>query len=161
MQRARTRPGARGSRRGASAVEFALVVTFVFLPLVFGLIFFGFLFAQNLALGNSARQGARLGVVDATTCGSIVGSVQDSSTTVGLRNPAAVSVEIQKRSTSGTLSTVCAATTNRSSTVVPCKASSSGEGLYVKATFSSTMKLPLMPSSISANGSGEFRCEFS
>lgn len=64
---------ARASRRddGAAAVEFALVLPLLMM-LVFGIISFGILFAQQLSLGNGARQGARLGVVADRTCADIV-----------------------------------------------------------------------------------------
>ena len=59
------------TERGASAVEFALTVPFLLL-LVAGVINFGFAFAEQLALDNAAREGARYAVVDnAGACGDI------------------------------------------------------------------------------------------
>ena len=45
----------RGRDDGASAVEFALVLPLLII-LLFGIISFGIVFAQKLALGNAARQ---------------------------------------------------------------------------------------------------------
>ncbi len=54
------------TERGASAVEFALVVI-PLLMIVAGIVNFGFVFAQQLALDNAVRAGARAGVVDRGT----------------------------------------------------------------------------------------------
>lgn len=48
---------------GASLVEFALVAPLLFL-LLFGMIEFGWLFAQNLDVRHGAREGARLAAVN-------------------------------------------------------------------------------------------------
>ena len=53
----------RRSERGASLVEFALVMP-LFLILVFGIMEAGWLFAQLTETRNAAREGARLAVVD-------------------------------------------------------------------------------------------------
>jgi Flp pilus assembly protein TadG len=71
------------TERGAAAVEFALVV----LPLllvVFGIVNFGFLFAQQISLNNAARQAARYAVVDGRTCGEIKTEGQSAAATVGM-----------------------------------------------------------------------------
>ena len=69
----RGRPAREG---GASAVEFALIVP-VLLMLVFGIIGFGIIFAQQLSLGNSARQAARYGAVDGPSCADIITQAQE------------------------------------------------------------------------------------
>lgn len=51
------------SERGASLVEFALVAPFLIL-LVFGIIEFSWVFAQNLNVRHGAREGARLAAVN-------------------------------------------------------------------------------------------------
>ena len=50
----------RKNEGGAAALEFALVMPLLFL-LLFGIIAFGVVFAQNLALSNAAREAARFG----------------------------------------------------------------------------------------------------
>jgi len=49
--------------RGASLVEFALMAPFLLL-LIFGMVEFGWLFAQNLDVRHGAREGARLAAVN-------------------------------------------------------------------------------------------------
>ncbi|MET0565621.1 MAG: TadE/TadG family type IV pilus assembly protein [Acidimicrobiia bacterium] len=53
----------RANDRGASLVEFALVAPFLLL-LIFGMVEFGWLFAQNLDVRHGAREGARLAAVN-------------------------------------------------------------------------------------------------
>jgi Flp pilus assembly pilin Flp len=53
----------RRGERGAAAVEFALVFTLIFLPLVLGAIDFGWYFFVSETVTNAAREGARAGSV--------------------------------------------------------------------------------------------------
>jgi Flp pilus assembly protein TadG len=69
------RGGVRVSRRhdddGANAVEFALVLP-ILLVLVFGIMWGGIAFEQNLAISHAAREGARFGAtLNVTTTGSV------------------------------------------------------------------------------------------
>ena len=57
-----TRPARPGGGRGQSLVEFALVLTPLFLVLL-GIIQFGFIFNTYVTLTNAAREGARSGTV--------------------------------------------------------------------------------------------------
>ena len=59
----------RDREKGASAVEFAIVVPLL-LTLVFGIMETGWLFAQLVEVRNGAREGARMAVVDYPTPGS-------------------------------------------------------------------------------------------
>ena len=53
------------SERGANLVEFALVAPLLMI-LIFGIIEFSWVFAQNLNVRHGAREGARLAAVDFT-----------------------------------------------------------------------------------------------
>src|SRR5687767_4590771 len=87
---------------GASAVEFALIVPALTL-LIFGIISFGIIFAQQIALGNAARQAARAGAVSGPTCGTsgspgtgLIGQAQTDATTLAV-NPSSVVVTIRRQ----------------------------------------------------------------
>jgi len=58
--------GSKGSgERGQNLVEFALILP-LFLVIVFGIVDFGMAFHSYITVTNAAREGARLGVVQAT-----------------------------------------------------------------------------------------------
>ena len=71
------------TERGASAVEFALVVV-ILLTVVFGIVNFGFVFAQQISLNNGARQAARYAVVDGRTCAQIETQGKSNAETIGM-----------------------------------------------------------------------------
>lgn len=151
----------RGEQRGAVAIEFALVLP-LFLMLVFGIIFFGFVFAQSLALGNAARQGARAGVVDdgTTTCGSVIDQVKAAAPTIGMMDTSGLTITVSRRDPAGTLTSLCATGSATNLAVLPCKDQAVGTSLYVKAVNPNTMILPFVPTGAKAKGEGEFRCEW-
>lgn len=155
------RRGEPARERGASAVEFALIVPVLTL-LIFGIISFGIIFAQQIALGNSARQVARAGAVSGPTCGSmgspgsgLMGQAQTDATTIAV-NRASVSVSIQRQATDGSLSNPCGSASNK-----PCDGSSAGDNLLVTTTYTSQMLTPFVQPSFNLTGTGIFRCEFS
>jgi hypothetical protein len=148
--------------RGAVAVEFALIVPVV-LVLLFGVIGFGIVFAQQLALGNSARQAARFGAV-ANTCQEIVEEARAASSTIGIKTSEVV-VEVSRRNAAGAVTLVpnCGSA-DWSRLDPPCKGSSAGDSLYVATKFKSSLVIPFSPvdqPSFELKSSGEFRCEHS
>lgn len=64
----------RKNRRGAAAVEFALVAP-VFFLLVFGMIEYGRMVMVQQLLTNAAREGARRGVLDGSTTSEVTTAV--------------------------------------------------------------------------------------
>ena len=66
----------RRHRRGAAAVEFAVVAP-VFVLLVFGMIEFGRMVMVQQMLTNAAREGARLGVIEGNTTADVQNRVDD------------------------------------------------------------------------------------
>ena len=145
---------------GASAVELALVLP-ILIMLVFGIIAFGIVFAQSLALGNAAREGSRAGVVEQRTCGEILGRVQDAANSIAMSGDNVV-VEVTRTGAG----TTCPAGTSYSgpaADVVPCVGSDSGDEITVTATFDSELVIPLVFANPSFDllGTGVFRCEFS
>jgi len=143
---------------GASAVEFALLAPLLLL-LLFGIIAFGLLFAQALALGNSAGQAARYGVVNNSiprTCADVVTEARNSAAPLVLL-PAA-GVTITRGSSSTTATGVCGTPTNK-----PCTGSQPTDNIYVTLTFDADVLVPIpgMGSTKRLTGLGVFRCEFS
>jgi Flp pilus assembly protein TadG len=100
----------RRKRRGAAAVEFAVVAP-IFLLLVFGMIEYGRMVMVQQVLTNASREGARCAVLDGATHLEVVdtvttyltsGSIQGANITVtptnpedaGFGDPVTVSVDI-------------------------------------------------------------------
>lgn len=134
---------------GASAVEFALVAPLL-LFIVFGIIDFGVVFAQNLAINNAAREGARFGAVRGNTCEAITDKVVDSSQSIALDGVAEGDVAIAPG---------CGADG-------PCTGSAEGDRITVTVTHEAPFLVPLpLPGdwaeSVTLTGHGEFRCEYS
>lgn len=85
----------RKKRRGAAAVEFAVVAP-VFLLLVFGMIEYGRMVMVQQVITNASREGARTGVLDGSTNQDVVdvvtqylnsGSISGATITVVPTNP--------------------------------------------------------------------------
>jgi Flp pilus assembly protein TadG len=141
--------------RGASAVEFALIVP-VLLMLVFGIIGFGIIFAQQLALGNSARQAARYGAVEGPTCAQIITHAQNSLANTLAMNATAVNVTVLRGST--TPLTWTGGCTDSATEI--CDGSAATDNVYVRAQYTSTMLVPFVQPSFNLQTVGVFRCEF-
>jgi len=84
-----------GSQKGASAVEFALLLP-VLMMVLFGIIEFGFALYQQAVLTNASREGARLGIVQsipAITTAQINAAIDTYLAPTGI-NPANVNRNI-------------------------------------------------------------------
>lgn len=161
--RTRLRPG----DRGAAAVEFALVVP-VLVLIISGIIGFGVVFAQQIALGNAARQVARQAVVDGSYCGTgggtgsagtmLTGEAKTNATTlfVSTNN---VQVDILRATTTPTTDWTTGACTG--DTTKACASSTVGDNVYVRLRYTSTLSLPFFTPSFNLSSIGAFRCEFS
>jgi Flp pilus assembly protein TadG len=159
----------RSHDRGASAVEFALVVPLLLL-IVFGLINFGVLFSQQLTINQAVREGARRGVVygdvSARSCNGIMQSVQNGISGLAI-NGANAQVKI---TTSGfTSSSGCGSAYHSTnwSTNTPClgsfNATTGNSGsLVVETRYVSTIPVsfPPFPTSMTLNSKAVFRCEY-
>jgi hypothetical protein len=154
---------ARARERGAVAVELALVVPLL-VVLVFGIIGFGFVFSQQLALSNAAREGARFGSVNfyddtdpsgsAHTCGSVVATTQDAISGLGI-DGAEVKVKVSRGD-----SLLCSST---GSTALPCEGAAPDTELEVRTEFTSKFLIPLFleEPQLDLAATGVFRCEYS
>jgi Flp pilus assembly protein TadG len=72
-------------RRGTAVVEFAVVLPLFFL-LIFGMIEFGRMVMVQQVLTNSAREGARVGVLDGSTKSKVDAAVNNYLTAAGISN---------------------------------------------------------------------------
>jgi Flp pilus assembly protein TadG len=153
----------RSNERGANAVEFALLVPLLIL-LLFGIISFGWMFSQQLALNNAVREGARFAVTEgnptAQQCQQIPTTVRASLAGSTIGDPAAVTVTSQRIGGAGALNCSVAAPTT-----VVCQNSRASNGsiasLQVDATYPSRFILPVpLGPTITLNARAVYRCEF-
>jgi Flp pilus assembly protein TadG len=136
-------------------VEFAIVAP-ILIILVFGVISFGIVFGQQLALGNAAREASRYGVVEGRTCAQVSTAAQDAANTIGMSG-ANVTVSVKRGATEAAATGVCATPTAN-----PCKGASVGDSLYVELGFTSKMVIPLVTNKdVALKSDGVFRCEYS
>lgn len=142
---------------GASAVEFALVAP-IFIILVFGVISFGIVFGQNLALDNAAREAARSAVVENRTCGQIETTATDAANSIAMDGDD-VTVSIKRGQSAALAVNACTG----GDAVTPCTGSAAGDSIYVRVDFTSQLIIPLalVKDSYPISGNGVFRCEFS
>lgn len=96
FERSRMRDASRDDR-GASALEFAIVVP-VLLILLFGMLEYGFVFQAQLAVTHAAREGARMAAVDDWDPGLVEDRAfplkAADGLSVSLSNPDAESVQV-------------------------------------------------------------------
>jgi Flp pilus assembly protein TadG len=142
------------SERGAAAVEFALVVP-VLVLILFGIISYGLVFAQSLSLSNSARQAARSGVIEGTTCTQITALAQDSADTLGMEG-SDTTVTIRRGTSETTATTACGG----GGSTQPCKTQPKGTNVYVSLVHTTQSVFPLIPIPGTVQGAGVYRCEF-
>jgi Flp pilus assembly protein TadG len=161
-----TRQRGPAPERGASAVEFALIVP-VLVLLIFGVIGFGFIFAAQISLNTAARDASRAAVVQpltgsARTCTQVANLARNATTTAGLSS---VRVGVTVTGPSG--STICSlasgsTSVSGSAATQVCAGSASGGQLIVRLAYTAQSPIPMPPfSSMDLNADGRFQCEYS
>jgi Flp pilus assembly protein TadG len=147
----------RRAEGGAAAVEFALVVV-PFVMLVFGIISFGILFAQQLALGNAARDGARSAVVETRNCGQVKTIARNAAQTIRMSS-ADVVVSVARVPATGPAVAICG---TGNDAVKPCAGSAADDSIEVTVGYRSEIMIPfVVTKDIDIASEGSFRCEFS
>lgn len=153
-----TRSGLWGRRRddrGVAAVEFALILP-VLLLLVLGIINFGYLFGQKLALNQAVREGARQAVVPGTNNGADVDTITEVQDVVrgslGGLVPSA-DVDVTAENDAGV------------DTPTGCAAIDVGDELTVVAAYPDAkvlvpMPIPGFPNTFALTSESVFRCEW-
>ncbi len=150
-------------------MELALVLP-ILIMLIFGIIQFGIVFAQKLALSNAAREAARAGTVAINasaqmTCQEIADQIKNTVGTIGL-NTSDVQVSIIRTTdpTAASGFTVCSGNTGTSMSnpaTTPCTDASSTAQLIVQLSTPATIAIPFAVSTgVTLTGSGAYRCEY-
>ena len=148
---------------GAAAVEFALVLP-ILLTLVFGIINFGYIFATQISLNNSARDAARAGVVKPLastgtpkTCQQIADLARSGATTIGLTNTQTVVVTVTNPDATSCTLPKGVATDSTSGTIPMC--ATTGQ-LKVVLEYTVVPPIPMPMSSPKLTATGAFQCEY-
>ncbi len=117
------------------------------LTLVFGIIDFGIIFGQSLALNNAAREAARQGAVPGHSCTDVRTAARASAATMGV-----------------TGSSVVVAVSPCPAGEV-CRGSAPGQSVAVTLAYEAQWPVPLLvpglPDTYRVTGHGEFVCEYS
>jgi len=155
--------------RGAVAVEMALI-TPILVMLVFGIIQFGIVFAQKLALSNAAREAARAGVVAVNdsaklTCQEIADQIENTAGTVGLQHREHYGHDPAQGRPDGGLGTFGVRRQHGGSmsnaSTRPCSGATANGQLIVNASTPATLAIPFAVStSFALDGMGAYRCEY-
>jgi hypothetical protein len=136
-------------------VEFVLVLIPVLL-LALGIINFGYLFGQKLALNQAVREGARMAVVPGTDNGASVDTTDPEirdlvrGSTGSLLNPNQVTVVVKDQATLSTITD-------------GCKGLAVGEQLRVEASYPARLLIVMpipFPSTFTLQSNAVFRCEW-
>lgn len=159
-----------GSRRrrtgeGAVAVEFALVLP-VLLLLVFGIIGYGLVLAQQAAISNAVRSGARFGSVNLYngdhTCEEVITKARGAARTIGLSDGKKVAITVKRGTT-----VVCSAASGADAPeidVLPCVGSpaSDPDTLFVEGRYITDIGLPVPGiDGTELTATGAYQCEYS
>ncbi len=140
--------------RGASAVEFALVVPILILILI-GIVNFGFVLAQQISLNSAARQAARYAVVDGRTCAQIKSEGMSAGQTLGMTISAGtVPTPVVTNCGADTLKPCAGTLPNTNITVTMTRTGSANRWIITAPPFN-LLAVPVI------RGTGVMRCEFS
>jgi Flp pilus assembly protein TadG len=155
---------------GAAAVEFALVMP-VLVLLISSIVGFGVVLAQQVALGNAARQVARMAVVSGSYCGTGGGTgnlgtklTQEAKANATTLFVTQSNVQVEIKRTTSTPTEVYATDWTGTCTgdaVQACTGAASGDNVYVRMRYNSILSLPFFQPTFKLSAIGAFRCEFS
>lgn len=130
--------------RGASLVEFALVVPLLTLFL-FGIVQFGIAYDLKQSVNSAAREGARYGALPGSETDEIIDATRAGF--VGVADSAHVQIEVRHTVTPGLLT----------GSATPC---STAGNVIVRATVRHELTIPFFGApEVDISGRGEFRCE--
>lgn len=152
----------RKDEEGASAVEFAIVASLLFMVL-FGTIQFAIAYNRYQGLQAGAREGARLGALPLTMISQVENRVRDTVSIVdmsGSENCALNTVgsycirEYRRTSAGATPTEISGGATQ------PCNLQPDGTSIVVRVDYRMQIQIPLWAfPTLNVNASGEFQCE--
>jgi hypothetical protein len=160
-----------GDERGASAVEFAIIASLLFM-ILFGTIQFGITFNRYQSLQSAGREGARLGSLTQTTRAQILDRVKESVSIIpatafaGTANcPTNINsipledacINLLRRQAPGSTPVELSGAGDQ-----PCSGSQPGtnKSVIVQVYYRIEIQIPLWTSpQMTIGGSGEFKCE--
>jgi Flp pilus assembly protein TadG len=162
-------------QRGASAVEFAIIASLLLL-VRFGTISFGLVFNRYQGLQSAAREGARVGALQAATRTDIVNRVRDSVAVIktsaistGACAPGSLALEkacvlvyAKKQPAATCPSSSCVEVASGNVSQTPCGATYAGpdKSVVVQIYYRTKIDIPLWSSpQMTMAGSAEFKCE--
>ena len=159
------------AERGATAVEFAIVASLLFMVL-FGTVQFGIAFNRYQGLQASGREAARLAALGQTTVDQIIARAKESVSIVDPNNlnrggssecPTPVTsdkgcIRIFTRASPGAAK-VAVDTSSGNGGAQPCNLGT-GKSVIVEVEYRMPITIPLWANAaVNATGAGEFRCE--
>lgn len=161
--------------RGASAVEFAIIGSLLLL-ILFGTVQFGITFNRYQGLQSAAREGARLGSLQASTRSDIIERVRQSVSIIqasaigtGTCAPSSLTVDngcvriYVKQSPGATCpGASCTEVVSGSTSQTPCGAAYGGtdKSVVVQVHYRLKLEIPLWSSpQMTIAGAAEFKCE--
>lgn len=143
----------RKDQRGVAALEFAICLPILCL-ILFGIVGFGVLFAQDLALGNAARDAARkASSADFLTCADVkdIAVALANDGTPGTDDAPVVAADVS----------VTAGGVDCTPGEPPCEGAAPDAGIVVTIDYASdALNMPIFPDAVDISGAGEFRCEY-
>ena len=138
----------RSKDRGASLVEFALVLPLLTLFL-FGIVQFGIAYDMKQSINSAAREGSRTGAIPANTVNDVEAAVDNSFDGLVNTGDVTTTIYIDDDSTSP----ITGATTQ------PCDGNA-GHTVIVVSNVDYDLTIPFFGSrNLTLTGRGEFRCE--
>ena len=150
------RPGLRGpglDEDGTSMIEFVIVLSLVFLPLIWGLITFGYVFSVRENMTHSAQEALRQAVVAAQAAGVPNGQkASDGSTTMGIECLAVTNARSRMSGIVGNHNQASATSTTPTDTRCGTPISASNGGLDISTNYLPPAT-PLNPDGTTADGS--------
>ncbi|WP_299442738.1 TadE/TadG family type IV pilus assembly protein [uncultured Phycicoccus sp.] len=159
----------RAAERGASAVEFALVLPALILVLG-AIIDFGFVFSQQIAMNTAARDASRSGVTSSlsgsgTTCSAIATKARDGAALGGIGlNKTNVAVTVTGQGGTCTLA-AGSGSAGGAATSTPCTGSGAPSAtktnLSVTLSYASSPPFPVpFMGTMNLTTKGDFECEY-